>query len=161
VTLKITTTPEQDQLIEAAKRSDDPFRHPKFGAVGHWINCRGCGGGFESRGLGACPNCYEVRKAQPGFRDDRRWSSAAGKVRYCEGCGGPLPALTESGERLRADVRFCRAACRGRVAQKGVRKAKTPETPLNVCDTRCTGSSVDFSHDARRRDRANRPEVAA
>ena len=58
--------------------------------------CDLCGGTFESRGLRLCPDCYEIRKQEPGFDDDKRWSSAAGKVafehRLCLWCGAPTKA---------------------------------------------------------------------
>jgi hypothetical protein len=71
--------------------------------------CDLCGGTFESRGLKLCPDCYEIRKQELGF-DDKRWSSAAGKIvfehRPCLWCGAPIERL-RAGRKVRADVKFC------------------------------------------------------
>jgi hypothetical protein len=64
----------------------------------------------ESRSLRLRPDCYEIRKQEPGFDDDKRWSSAAGKVafehRLCLWCGAPIERL-RAGRKVRADVKFC------------------------------------------------------
>ena len=107
----LTPTPGDELLREQARRADDPFRAPKFGPHGQYRNCDLCGGRFESRGLKLCPDCYEVRKKQPGFDDDPRWSSAAGRVtlkrRACLWCGGPIATFTETGRKVREGAQFC------------------------------------------------------
>jgi hypothetical protein len=68
-----------------------------------------CGGRFESRRLRLCPDCYEIRKKQPDFDDDARWSSAAGKAtvkRNCLWCGALIPVFRE-GRKVLSTVRFC------------------------------------------------------
>lgn len=109
--MSIIPTAEDEALREVARRADDPFRGPRFGPIGQYRNCDLCGGKFESRGLKLCPDCYEIRKAQPDFDDDRRWSSAAGRVTLkrlaCLLCGGPIPAFTETGHKTREGTQFC------------------------------------------------------
>jgi len=82
----------------------------KEGPVGFFIACRMCGGQFESRGLAVCPECYEVCKQQPDFADDKRWSSAAGRVtfghRICLWCGSPIETM-RNGRKVRSTVTFC------------------------------------------------------
>lgn len=108
---QLSPSAKDETLREAAKRLDDPFRSAKFGPNGQYRSCDWCGGRFESRGLRLCPDCYEVRKAQPGFDDDPRWSSAAGRVtlkrKACLWCGGPIAALTEKGRKVRQGAQFC------------------------------------------------------
>jgi hypothetical protein len=43
---------------DEAARLDDPFKDCRFGPVGQFTACRGCGLTFESRGLKLCPDCY-------------------------------------------------------------------------------------------------------
>jgi hypothetical protein len=99
---------------DEARREDDPFlaNASRFGPVGQYTTCRMCGGRFESRGLRLCPDCYEIRKKQPDFDDDPRWSSAAGKAtaaRSCLWCGNALPAYRER-RKVQSNVRFCSAS---------------------------------------------------
>lgn len=109
--MSIIPTADDEAITNAARRADDPFRGARFGPVGQYRNCDLCGGKFESRGLKLCPDCYEIRKEQPDFDDDRRWSSAAGRAtlkrRECLWCGGPIPAFTESGRKAREGAQFC------------------------------------------------------
>jgi len=87
----------------------------KEGPVGFFIACRMCGGQFESRGLAVCPECYEVCKQQPDFADDKRWSSAAGRVtfehRICLWCGSPIETM-RNGRKVPTTVKFCGTAHR-------------------------------------------------
>jgi hypothetical protein len=108
---RIIPTAEADALRDVARRLDDPFRGLQLGPIGQYRTCDLCGGKFESRGLKLCPDCYEIRKAEAGFADDRRWSSAAGRVtlkrRDCLWCGSPIPTFTESGHKTRQTAEFC------------------------------------------------------
>ncbi len=103
-------TLEAEATSEQAKRLDDPFRAAKFGTTGQYRVCDMCCGTFESRGLKLCPDCYEIRKQQPGFDDDKRFTSAAGKVafehRLCLWCQSPIERFRD-GRKVRADVAFC------------------------------------------------------
>lgn len=123
MTAQLSPTPEDEALREVAKRLDDPFRGAQFGPDGQYRSCDWCGGRFESRGLRLCPDCYEVRKAQQGFDDDPRWSSAAGRVtlkkKACLWCGGPIAALTETGRKVREGTQFCERNHRQRWERAG------------------------------------------
>ena len=85
------------------------------GKRGCFTDCRMCGGRFESLGLAVCPECYELRKGEGGFEDDRRWSSAAGRVVFrrkaCRFCGGLIPTHRE-GRKVQSTVAYCSAAHR-------------------------------------------------
>lgn len=111
IRISVVPTAEAEALRDLARRLDEPFRGPKFGPIGQYRACDLCGGKFESRGLKLCPDCYEVRKTQAGFDDDRRWSSAAGRVtlkrQACLWCGGPIASFTDTGHKVRLGAKFC------------------------------------------------------
>jgi len=77
---------------EAAHR-DDPFKDTsRFGPVGQYTRCAGCGAVFESLGLRLCAGCCK--------------SSHAPQTTRCQKCSAPLPP------RGRKTLKFCSDACR-------------------------------------------------
>ena len=107
---KFAPTEEDNKLYEEARKADDPFRGSKFGPVGQYRNCDMCGGRFESRGLKVCPDCYEIRKKEPGFDDDKSWFSKAEKPafehRLCQWCGAQIDRFRGT-RKVPSNVQFC------------------------------------------------------
>jgi len=113
-------------------RADDPFAgHPeRFGSVGQYVACAGCGLTFESRGLRYCPDCYLAL----GDKDDiKRYgpSVAERPVRraQCQTCGAPLPMRGGKSGRKSLAI-FCSERCRKRAGRAG----KGDASPLGRSD---------------------------
>ena len=86
---------------EQAARRDDPFSDKrKFGPIGQYTKCVGCGAVFESLGLRSCAGCCR--------------SSHAAQTKRCQECGAPLPP------RGRKTLRFCSDACRQKAHRGGL-----------------------------------------
>ena len=131
--MSVIPSPEDELIREHARRLDDPFRNSlKFGPNGQYRMCDLCGGTFESRGLRLCPDCYEIRKQQPGFDDDKSFVSTAGKVtfdhRICLWCGAPIERFRD-GRKISGRVMFCsaphqRAHARATPEERAARSAR-------------------------------------
>jgi hypothetical protein len=133
-------------------RRDDPFAdRPRFGPVGQFIACAGCGLRFESRGLRYCPDCYLVL----GDPVERKTPSAAARAvrkQVCQGCGGDLPAYLANGRNARQATVFCSDACRARAHRSRTRvtdnrpiRREVQETQLSVtrsAETRAPRAAV-------------------
>jgi hypothetical protein len=96
---------------DEAARLDDPFRdHRRFGPIGQFVSCIGCGLTFETRGLRLCPDCYPVL----GDKDERKVPSSASRPvrkQVCRQCGGDLPAYRPDGKKARSTSLYCSKAC--------------------------------------------------
>jgi hypothetical protein len=105
----------------AQARLDDPFAdRTRFGPVGQFTICRGCGLTFESRGLRLCSDCYAVL----GDPVERRVVSGADRpVRKqgCRVCGGDLPVYRPDGRKKQATSLYCSVACRSRAQRQRCR----------------------------------------
>jgi hypothetical protein len=99
-------------------RRDDPFSdRTRFGPVGQFTTCVGCGLTFESRGLRLCPDCYAAM-GDPVERKAGCGAERAVRKQVCQGCGGDLPAYSATGRKVRQSVIFCSPACRLRAHRK-------------------------------------------
>jgi ribosomal protein L40E len=102
----------------AQARRDHPFAdRTRFGPVGQFTRCRGCGLTFESRGLRLCPDCYAVL----GDPVERKVSSIADRPvrkQVCRQCGGALPAYRASGRRKLATALYCSPVCKRRAKRQ-------------------------------------------
>jgi hypothetical protein len=100
------------------RRRDDPFAdRTRFGPVGQFITCAGCGLRFESRGLRYCPDCYAAM-GDPVERKAGCGAERAVRRQACQGCGGDLPAYSTTGRKARQTTTFCSSACKRRASRR-------------------------------------------
>jgi hypothetical protein len=113
-------------------RRDDPFAdRARFGPVGQFITCAGCGLRFESRGLRLCPDCYAAM-GDPVERKAGCGAERAVRRQACQGCGGDLPAYSTTGRKARQTTTFCSSACKRRASRRAgsVPDNRAPTTTL-------------------------------
>jgi hypothetical protein len=115
----------------AQARLDDPFSdRTRFGSVGQFIACRGCGLMFETLGLRYCPDCYQVL----GDPVERKMPSAAARPvrkQTCRQCGGDLLAYRSNGKKTQATNLYCSEACKQRA-----KRARGDSRRVSACDNR-------------------------
>ena len=99
----------------------DPGYLPKTpmrqGAVGFYINCKGCNATFESKGWAYCPKCMEL----PAEERHALKPAVVGRMCQAPRCENPIP------RNARADAKYCSGACQSRAARAAKNDGDNPD----------------------------------